>query len=84
MQEYELILDYEDWAVYYNPLSNSFIYLDKDTDDWKDLELVATLIYTLDNQPKCADTHLFEMFDNFCCGERVEDNYIYYQWFKEI
>jgi hypothetical protein len=84
MQEYELLLDYEDWAVYYDTPTNTFIYLDKETKDWKYVELIATLIYTLDNQPKCEDTQLFTMFDHFCCGERVDENYIYYQWFKEI
>lgn len=84
MQESDLILDYEDWAVYYDTQSNTFIYVDKDTKEWKYVELIATLIYTIDNQPKCEDTQLFTIFDHFCCGERVEENYIYYQWFKEI
>ena len=84
MQEYELLFDYDDWSIYYDKETNDFIFVDKYTNETKHLELIGTLIYTIDNQPQCVDDTLFTMFDNFCCGERVDDNYIYYQWFKEI
>lgn len=84
MQENELLFDYEDWSIYYDKDTNAFIYEDKETNEFKHLELIATFIYTIDNQPQCADETLFTLFDNFCCGERTDGNYLYYQWFKEI
>lgn len=83
MQESNLILDYEDWAVYYNHFSNSFVWVDKITREWRYVELVATLHYDINSKP--YDYAILTMFDDCCCGgERVTDNEIIYYWFKEI
>lgn len=84
MQENELLFDYDDWSISYDQTTNTFTYFDKETNESKFVELIGTLIYTFDNQPQCEDATLFTIFDNFCCGERVDGNYLYYQWFKEI
>lgn len=83
MLESILILDYEDWSVYYDNESATFIYVDNDTKEWFYVRPIATLHYTIFEQPNdtiCLDT----LFDNTCCGEQVTDDEIIYWWFKEI
>lgn len=83
MQENELILDYVDWSVYYDHESATFIYVDNDTEERFYVRPIATLHYTIFDQPNgiiCLDC----LFDNTFCGEQVTDDEIIYWWFKEI
>lgn len=78
---YETILDYDTFRVYYDYATYNYIYVDED--GTKDVELVATLHYSIIDDCKAEEPQLCSLFDNFCCGEQVTDDEIIYWWFKE-
>lgn len=83
MQTNELILDYDDFKVWYDFSEHKYIYLDEDGNT-KELEVIARLTYDINAKMQwCAD---FEQIflDTFCSGEQVEDDNISYWWFKEV
>lgn len=80
MQEIEIILDGGDWGVIYNHKTATYTLVDDCTKETTELRLIATLTYTIFDQPQGdIDT----LFDNYCCGEQVTDDNIIYYWFKE-
>lgn len=81
MQEIEIILDGGDWGVIYNHKTATYTLVDDNTKETTELRLIATLTYTIFDQPQ---GEIDTLFDNYCCGERVTDDNIIYYWFKEI
>lgn len=82
MQNRELILDYDEFKVFYDHLHKEYVFYDPVEDEMISLQLIATLDYLIDEEPWWV-IDLDTLFDNFCCGERVTDDNIIYYWFKE-
>lgn len=83
---FKIILDYEDFDVYLDKVTLRYFYLEKsenDASDFFELELIATLNYSVVNDLKIKDgAVLSTFFDCDVCGENVEDKGITYLWFK--
>lgn len=97
MSSFDLILDYDEFRVYYDYASHEYLFIDEikiSPDSTKDMvvaeeiriikvEPVATLHYSIIDDCKAEEPQLCSLFDNFCCGEQVTDDEIIYWWFKE-
>lgn len=83
MQTNELILDCDDFKVWYDHLNQNYVFQSEHNDPIL-VELIATLKYDIN-----AKMQWFADFDqifleSYCSGERVTDDNIIYYWFKEI
>ena len=83
MQTNELILDYDDFKVWYDHLNQNYEF-QSEHDDPILVEPIGTPHYNVINDCKAEEPQLCSLFDNFCCGEQVTDDEIIYYWFKEI
>ena len=83
--EVEYILEYDDWSVVL--IYHHYYYYEHEvegsSDDFYEVEPIATLHYTILNDIK-NDKYLDRLFDHDMCGEQVTDDEIIYWWFKEI
>lgn len=84
MQESKLILDYEEFRVYYDTITQTFVYVDMENFHTTQLELIATLRYDINSKMQWFADFEQIFLDTFCSGERITDNEITYYWFKEI
>ena len=74
------------FCVYHLLDSNKYFYHDVDDDfeEFLPVTPVATLVYSVTNDIQIDAEHLFNMFDNICCGETVYDDFIEYRWYNTI
>lgn len=80
MQEYELICNTGEWKVIYHNEAQQYMYIDNETKEFRYLQLVAKLTYSIfDTLKDNIDT----LFNNFCYCETVLDDKIESYWFKE-
>ena len=89
--EFEVILDYDDFQVIKHIETDSYFYLEKsenDADEFYELELCAVLRYDICHDllldPDDAGVTMSCLFECDCCGERITDDFIEYLWFKQI
>lgn len=79
------ILNYDNFAVV--EIDNEFWYFEQgenDCDEFYKVELIAELIYDIENDIKIkTGDELHKLFDCDCCGECITDEDIRYMWFKE-
>lgn len=88
--EFELILDYDEFQVYFISSTNQYFYIESSINDAStifEVELIAELIYSTTHDLKIdhnrAGEILTPLFDcNCCCGEYVNDKNIKYLWFN--
>lgn len=85
----ELILDYEDFCVWRDTLTDRYFFIEtgeNDASEFFELKLVARLLYDSNNdltiEPSATGKIMSELFDCDCCGEHVADDFIEYLWFK--
>ena len=88
---FELILDYDDFEIYYDNVEHIYFYLEcgeNDASDCFEVELVASLIYDVNHDLQIpadkAGEILHTLFDCDVCGEHVTDDDIQYLWFKSV
>lgn len=78
--EYKTIIDALDWRVIYHNDAREYMLIDKNTNEFFYLDLVAKLTYSINDTP----TDEFDtLFNNDCCGECVYEDRIEFLWFKE-
>ena len=90
-EEFEIVLDYDDFQVFLHHESGCYFYLEKsdgDADEFYELELCATLQHDVCHEllidPAETGEVMSALFDCDCCGEYVTDDYIEYLWFKRV
>lgn len=75
------IIEYDDFEIY--QVYYDFFYYS--ADEFYELDIIASLSYDVNNDIKVKDgLELSKLFDCDCCGECVEDDDIYYLWFKIV
>lgn len=86
---FQLILDYEDFQAYLDWKQSKYLYVEcgeNDASTIKELELVASLIYSIDNDIKIphdnTGEYMNKLFDCDVCGEYICDTNMQYLWFK--
>lgn len=86
-----LVLDYDEFQVWYDADKGISHYLEcgeNDASDCFEVELIADLAYSAVHDLKIkhdeAGLVLSELFDCDCCGECVLDDEIHYYWFKKV
>lgn len=83
MSSFDVIFDHNEYRVWYDYERHKYLYQDVAINEFRELELVATLHYDINAEPLWS-VNLDTLFDNTCCGEQVTDDEIIYWWFKEI
>ena len=88
---FEVILDYDDFLVVLDYETGCYYFLENgenDASEFYEVELCATLRYDVDHdltlEPDDTGNVMSALFECDCCGERVEDDYIEYLWFKRV
>lgn len=85
--QYVLVLDIDDVSmVVRDKVTKKYYYWDEDTENVQEVQIVARLVYTVDHDisKDVADDILWDLFDNYVCGERTMDDHIEYLWFEEV
>ena len=80
MQEYELICDTGEWKVIYHNETQQYMYIDNETKEFKHLQLVAELTYSINDT---LNNDIDTLFNNYCYCETVNNDTIKCYWFKE-
>ena len=84
--QWEEIVSYDEWSIVY--IAGHYYFYDHEpegsSDSLYEVEPIASLYYTLDNQPDDEDALITLFADYDYCGEQDNTDQLIYWWFKII